>query len=175
MFVEALGKFTGVPGRLQAVPNEKNVSVFVDYAHTPDALENVLVALQRVRSNLKSKARIWTIFGCGGDRDKGKRPLMAQMALQYSDCVVITSDNPRTEEPQSIINDILAGVPAQEKSKAQVFVDRKQAIAETLSQASEGDVVLIAGKGHEDYQIIGTQKFPFSDVKIVEEVLGGRP
>ncbi|MNT31992.1 UDP-N-acetylmuramoyl-L-alanyl-D-glutamate--2,6-diaminopimelate ligase [compost metagenome] len=156
------------------MPNQKNISVFVDYAHSPDALENVLQALQKVRSNLKSNSRIWTIFGCGGDRDKGKRPLMAQMALQYSDHVVITSDNPRTEEPQSIINDILTGVPAAEKSKAQVFVDRKRAILETLTQAQEGDVVLIAGKGHEDYQIIGKEKFPFSDVKVAAEALKGR-
>ena len=171
---KALGQFTGVPGRLQSVPNSKNVSVFVDYAHTPDALENVLVAIQRVRENLKSNARIWTIFGCGGDRDKGKRPLMAQMALRYSDQVIVTSDNPRTEEPQAIIQDILEGVPAAEKSKVQVHMDRKQAIQETLSQAKEGDVVLIAGKGHEDYQIIGTQKLPFSDVLIAQEVLGVR-
>lgn len=172
---KALGQFTGVPGRLQAVPNSKNISVFVDYAHTPDALENVLVAIQRVRENLHSKARIWTIFGCGGDRDKGKRPLMAQMAIKYSDHVMVTSDNPRTEEPQAIINDILEGIPSSEKSKMQVQIDRRQAIADVLLQAQQGDVVLIAGKGHEDYQIIGTQKTPFSDVLVAQEVLGGRP
>lgn len=169
---EALSQFTGVPGRLQSVPNAKNVSVFVDYAHSPDALENVLAALTKVRENLKAQSRIWTIFGCGGDRDKGKRPLMAQMALKYSDEVVITSDNPRTEDPQAIINDILTGVT--DKNKAQVILDRKAAILETLQKVREGDVVLIAGKGHEDYQIIGTEKFPFSDVKIAEQALQGR-
>jgi UDP-N-acetylmuramyl-tripeptide synthetase len=171
--VKAIGKFTGVPGRLQSVPNSKNLSVFVDYAHSPDALENVLQALQKVRSNLESSAKIWTIFGCGGDRDKGKRPLMAQMALQFSDKVVVTSDNPRTEDPAAIISDIMAGIPDNSKNQVQMFVDRKEAITKTLQQAAAGDVILIAGKGHEDYQIIGTTKFPFSDVKIVEEVLGG--
>lgn len=172
--VEALNQFTGVPGRLQSVPNVKGLSVFVDYAHSPDALENVLTALNKVRENLKSSARIWTVFGCGGDRDKGKRPLMAQMALKYSDKVVITSDNPRTEDPEAIIQDILAGVQNSEKEKTVTLPDRKQAIRETLKQAAEGDVVLIAGKGHEDYQIIGTQKFPFSDVKVAEEALAER-
>ena len=172
MCCEALSSFTGVPGRLQSVPNKKNISVFVDYAHSPDALENVLTALNRVRESLKSSSRIWTIFGCGGDRDKGKRPLMAQMALKYSDQVIVTSDNPRTEDPQAIINDILTGVS--DSNKARVVVDRKEAIRETLQKAQEGDVVLIAGKGHEDYQIIGTEKFPFSDVQVAEEALQRR-
>jgi UDP-N-acetylmuramoyl-L-alanyl-D-glutamate--2,6-diaminopimelate ligase len=172
--VEALNKFTGVPGRLESVPNNKNLSIFVDYAHSPDALENVLTALNRVRESLKSKSRIWTIFGCGGDRDKGKRPLMAEMALKFSDRVVVTSDNPRTEEPQSILNDIVAGIPADKKDQVQVFVDRREAIFTAIQAADEGDVILIAGKGHEDYQIIGTEKFPFSDVKVAVEALKGR-
>jgi len=166
----ALDLFTGVPGRLQSVPNKKNLSVFVDYAHTPDALENVLSALVRVRENLQSSAKIWTVFGCGGDRDKGKRPLMAHIALKYSDHVIVTSDNPRTEDPQAIINDILQGADSDAKLKA--IVDRKEAIAEALLKASPQDVVLIAGKGHEDYQIIGTQKFSFSDIQVTQEVLG---
>jgi UDP-N-acetylmuramoyl-L-alanyl-D-glutamate--2,6-diaminopimelate ligase len=174
MCVAALDTFTGVPGRLQSVPNNKKISVFVDYAHTPDALENVLTALTRVRASLKSNSKIWTIFGCGGDRDKGKRPLMAEMALKYSDKVVVTSDNPRTEVPGDIIKDIMAGVSSSEKSKVQVFEDRKQAVFTALHEASEGDVVLIAGKGHEDYQIIGTQKFPFSDVEVARQALQGR-
>ncbi|QDK38964.1 UDP-N-acetylmuramoyl-L-alanyl-D-glutamate--2,6-diaminopimelate ligase [Bdellovibrio sp. NC01] len=172
MCCDALSNFTGVPGRLQSVPNSKNVAVFVDYAHTPDALENVLTALTRVRESLQTKSRIWTIFGCGGDRDKGKRPLMAEMALKYSDHVIITSDNPRTEDPQAIINDILAGV--HDKSKSTVIVDRKEAIYDTIAKVQEGDVVLIAGKGHEDYQIIGTEKFPFSDVIIADQALKQR-
>lgn len=171
---EALSQFTGVPGRLQSVPNAKGLSVFVDYAHSPDALENVLTALNKVRENLRSSARIWTIFGCGGDRDKGKRPLMAQMALRYSDKVVITSDNPRTESPESIIEDILTGVRGSDRDKVITVIDRRRAIMETVQQAVDGDVVLIAGKGHEDYQIIGTQKVPFSDVKVAEEALAER-
>lgn len=172
--ISALNQFTGVPGRLQSIPGPHDLSVFVDYAHSPDALENVLSALRKVRENLGSSARIWTLFGCGGDRDKGKRPLMAQMALKYSDEVVITSDNPRTEDPEVIINDILTGVTTPEKSKTTVVVDRKEAILQTIRKAQPGDVILIAGKGHEDYQIIGKEKFPFSDVKIAEEALRGR-
>lgn len=169
---EALAHFTGVPGRLQSVPNSKGISVFVDYAHSPDALENVLTSLRKVRENLNSSARIWTIFGCGGDRDKGKRPLMAEMAMKYSDEVVITSDNPRTEDPEKIVQDILEGVI--DKDKVHVIVDRREAIQRTLKKVQEGDVVLIAGKGHEDYQIIGVEKIPFSDVKVAEEALQGR-
>lgn len=169
--ISALDKFTGVPGRLQSVPNNKNLSVFVDYAHSPDALENVLRALQSVRENLQSSARIWTIFGCGGDRDKGKRPLMAQMALRFSDEVVVTSDNPRTEDPRAIIQDILAGVPGADKVKTTVIEGRKEAIEQTIQRASRGDVILIAGKGHEDYQIIGKDKIPFSDLKVAQETL----
>ncbi|KYG62154.1 UDP-N-acetylmuramoyl-L-alanyl-D-glutamate--2,6-diaminopimelate ligase [Bdellovibrio bacteriovorus] len=172
--ISALDSFTGVPGRLQSVPNKQDLAVFVDYAHSPDALENVLTALTKVRENLNSSAKIWTVFGCGGDRDKGKRPLMAQMALRFSDHVVITSDNPRTEDPQRIINDILVGVAGADKSKATVYIDRKEAIHQTIKKAQPGDVVLIAGKGHEDYQIIGKEKFPFSDVKVAEEALQGR-
>lgn len=172
--IQALNNFTGVPGRLQSVPNQKDLSVFVDYAHSPDALENVLKSLNQVRENLKSSARIWTIFGCGGDRDKGKRPLMAQMALKYSDQVVITSDNPRTEDPQSIINEILTGVSATDKSKTSAIADREEAIRMTIQKAAAGDVVLIAGKGHEDYQIIGKEKRPFSDVGVAEEALQER-
>ena len=171
--IQALNSFTGVPGRLQSVPNAQNLSVFVDYAHSPDALENVLMAITRVRANLKSSARIWTVFGCGGDRDKGKRPLMAEMALKYSDNVVITSDNPRTEEPQAIIQDIMAGVPSTARDKVTVMVDRKEAIHSALKTAQPGDVILIAGKGHEDYQIIGTTKFPFSDVQVAQEAMQG--
>lgn len=173
---EALSRFKGVPGRLQSVPNEKNLSVFVDYAHTPDALENVLKSLNSVRKSLKSSAKIWTIFGCGGDRDKGKRPLMAQMAMKYSDEVVVTSDNPRTEDPNAIIKDILAGVTNEGgKKTAQVIIDRTEAIFETLKKAQRGDVILIAGKGHEDYQIIGTEKKSFSDVKVATQALENLP
>ncbi len=169
--VKALKDFEGVPGRLQIVPHTGKLSVFVDYAHTPDALENVLSSLQQVRENIRSPGKIWTVFGCGGDRDQGKRPLMAQVALKYSDQVIMTSDNPRTEDPQKIIEDMYAGVPESEKNRVRRQVDRKQAIQEALKQAQPGDVVLIAGKGHEDYQIIGTTKIPFSDFKVAQEGL----
>lgn len=169
--IKALANFKGVPGRLQSVPNDKKLAVFVDYAHTPDALENVLTALIRVRESLKSSAKIWTVFGCGGDRDKGKRPLMTQMALKYSDHVMITSDNPRTEDPKKIIHDMTDGLPAGEQYKIQIEEQRKPAIQKALQQAKEGDVVLIAGKGHEDYQIIGKDKLPFSDFEVAQEFL----
>lgn len=169
--VLAIKLFPGVPGRLQAVPHRQNFTVLVDYAHSPDALENVLSALQQVRAELKSSAKIWVLFGCGGDRDKGKRPLMAQAALKHADRVMVTSDNPRTEDPQMIVDEILTGVPSSERSRVQVQVDRREALREMLAQVQTGDVVLIAGKGHEDYQIIGTQKFPFSDYEVAQEVL----
>lgn len=172
--IQALKSFSGVPGRLQAVQNEKGLSVFVDYAHTPDALENVLTSLQTVRKNLKSDAQIWTIFGCGGDRDKGKRPEMAKIACDYSDKVVITSDNPRTEDPLEIIKDIEKGVPAEAQARTQVVVERSAAIRQTLEAMQTGDVLIIAGKGHEDYQIIGTQKLPFSDFAVAEDALKER-
>lgn len=169
--IQALEIFTGVPGRLQTVPNQKNKFIFVDYAHTPDALENVLKSLEKIRLAKKNNAQLWTVFGCGGDRDKGKRPLMGAIASQISDKVIVTSDNPRTEDPESIILDILNGVPAELKNKVQKVIDRTTAIESAVSQMSEGDILLIAGKGHEDYQIIGTEKLPFSDYKIVQSFL----
>ena len=167
--VEALTSFPGVPGRLQMVPNDKSLFVFVDYAHTPDALENVLQSLQKVRSESKSSSRIWTIFGCGGDRDKGKRPLMAKIAEAHSDFVMVTSDNPRSENPDQIIQDVLTGI--KDKSKAMSEVNRKAAIAQVIQQARAHDVILIAGKGHEDYQIVGDQKLNFSDFEVAKELL----
>lgn len=169
---KAMSTFSGVPGRMQSVPNEKSVAVFVDYAHTPDALENVLMALQKIRQNIKSQGKIWTVFGCGGDRDKGKRPMMATTAEKLSDHVVVTSDNPRTEVPEEIIKDIMLGFS--DPAKVQIFVDRNSAIQNVIQSAQIGDVVLIAGKGHEDYQIIGTTKHHFSDVEAALAALKGR-
>lgn len=167
-----LEKFVGVSGRLEAVPNNKGVHVFVDFAHTDAALAGILENLGRVRSGSGLKNRIITVFGCGGDRDKGKRPLMMKAALNGSDLVVVTSDNPRTEDPMAIINDALSGASQSEKEKrVRIEADRRKAIALALSEAARGDVVLIAGKGHEDYQQIGTQKFPFSDFSVVRELL----
>lgn len=167
----AISLFSGVPGRLQLVPHRQNFTVFIDYAHTPDALENTLSALVSVRTNLKTKVKIWTVFGCGGDRDKGKRPLMAKVAEQFSDFVMITSDNPRSEDPRTILAEIIEGIPASAKEKVFVQVDRRKALEEVFAKASKGDVVVIAGKGHEDYQIIGTEKFPFSDYLVSQEIL----
>jgi UDP-N-acetylmuramoyl-L-alanyl-D-glutamate--2,6-diaminopimelate ligase len=170
--LDALTKFTGVPGRLQAVPNARALNVFVDYAHSPDALENVLKALRRVREDVGSHSHIWTIFGCGGDRDKGKRPLMAETAATLSDYVMVTSDNPRTEEPMAIIADILAGFSVEDRRhKVSVESDRKKAIAQVFKRAKPHDVILIAGKGHEDYQMIGTEKIHFNDFEVAEELL----
>lgn len=164
----ALRKFPGVPGRLQKVPAQNKVEVFVDYAHTPDALENTLQTLHAIREQSKSRCRIITVFGCGGDRDKGKRPLMAQIAEKYSDLVMVTSDNPRTEDPASILHEISEGFT--KKAKFFLEVDRRKAFEKARDFAQAGDVVLIAGKGHEDYQIIGTEKRSFHDATIAEEV-----
>lgn len=162
--IEALGNTPQVPGRLERV-GEKGPRVFVDYAHTPDALERVLKAVR-----VSTEGDLWCVFGCGGDRDKGKRPEMGRIAAAASDRVVVTSDNPRTEEPQAILNDILAsGI-----SPALVDVDRARAIERAITEAAVKDTVVIAGKGHEDYQIIGTTKIHFSDQEVARKALEGR-
>lgn len=167
---EALKSIAGVNGRLESVANSKGIHVFIDYAHTDDALARAISALVKVREEAQLQSRIITVFGCGGDRDSGKRPLMMKAALQYSDFVILTSDNPRTEDPQKIINDALAGATDDERrSKVHAEADRKQAIQYAIATARKGDVVIIAGKGHETYQQIGTQKFPFSDAEVVRE------
>jgi len=151
----ALEQAPQVPGRLEAVRG-RDVTVFVDYAHTPDALQNALLSIRAL-----SRRNLWVIFGCGGDRDRGKRPEMGKVAVKYADRVVVTSDNPRTEDPQVIIDDILASGIKPEI----VDADRRKAIYETISRAGPGDVILLAGKGHENYQIIGGNKRHFSDVE----------
>lgn len=166
----ALQTFSGVPGRLQLVKNSKGVNAFVDYAHTPDALENVLTSISKIRS-AESHVRIITVFGCGGDRDKGKRPLMAKVAEKFSDQVIVTSDNPRTEDPFSILRDITEGFSdGSRTAKVHLEIDRRTAIQKSLKMANPGDVVLVAGKGHENYQIIGNEKIPFDDVLIIKEM-----
>lgn len=169
---EALASFNGVPGRLESVPNDRGLYIFVDYAHTDDALKTVLHYLNGIRRSSGLKNRIITVFGCGGDRDKGKRPLMMKAAAQDSDLVVVTSDNPRTEDPMAIIRDALVGADPSALGRT-VFeeVDRRKGIARAIELATAGDVILIAGKGHEDYQQIGTVKHPFSDVQVVKEIL----
>jgi UDP-N-acetylmuramoyl-L-alanyl-D-glutamate--2,6-diaminopimelate ligase len=170
--LDALTRFEGVPGRLQIVPNSKALNVFVDYAHTPDALENVLHALKTVRAGTQSHSQIWTIFGCGGDRDKGKRPKMAAIALAGSDFVMVTSDNPRTEDPLMIIQDIVEGLDVRgPQSRVRIEPDRRKAIEAVIKMAKPHDVILIAGKGHEDYQIIGTERLKFSDFETAKELL----
>lgn len=139
-----------------------------DYAHTPDALENVLNAIHEVMEGKQGK--IITVCGAGGNRDKGKRPLMAQEAVKQSDRVIITSDNPRSEEPQDIINDMLAGLDQKQMKKVVSIVDRKGAIRTACMMAEKGDVILIAGKGHEDYQEIKGVKHHFDDREVVREI-----
>lgn len=169
---QAIKEFSGVPGRLQSVANDKGIAVFVDYAHTPDALENVLKSIQNIKLNLNSSPQVITVFGCGGDRDKGKRPMMAAIAERYSTQVIVTSDNPRTENPEEIISEIIKGF--HQTSSVEVIEDRAQAIRRAIQMAKAGDVVLIAGKGHEDYQIIGTTKYHFSDFEQAAAALGER-
>ncbi|MBD1910212.1 MULTISPECIES: UDP-N-acetylmuramoyl-L-alanyl-D-glutamate--2,6-diaminopimelate ligase [unclassified Leptolyngbya] len=156
--VAALPRFSGVPGRVEQVQVQPNqdISVIVDYAHTPDSLENLLKA-----SRPFIKGRMICVFGCGGDRDRTKRPQMGSIAARLSDWAIVTSDNPRTEDPQRILDDIVAGIP--EGTNPLVLGDRAQAIRTAILEAKPGDGVLIAGKGHEDYQILGTEKVHFDD------------
>ena len=158
-----------VSGRLEPIRSKEGYTAIVDYAHTPDALENVLNAIHEV---LDGKGTVITVCGAGGNRDKGKRPLMAQEAVRQSDRVIITSDNPRFEEPQDIINDMLAGLNAQQMKKVVAIADRREAIRTACMMAQKGDVVLIAGKGHEDYQEIKGVKHHFDDREVVREAMG---
>ena len=163
-----LSTLKSVAGRLEPIRSKEGVTAIVDYAHTPDALENVLNAIHEV---LEGKSgQIITVCGAGGNRDKGKRPLMAQEAAKQSDRVIITSDNPRFEEPQDIINDMLAGLNAQQMKKTISISDRKEAIRTACMMAQKGDVILIAGKGHEDYQEIKGVKHHFDDREVVREI-----
>lgn len=161
---EKLMQLSPVNGRMQRFGSEQTPLIFVDYAHTPDALEKVL---QSAREHCQQN--LWVVFGCGGDRDTGKRAQMGRIAEQYADHVVVTNDNPRSEEPQSIIAEILSACQQQEKIK--VMPDRAAAIEFALAQLSTKDCVVIAGKGHEDYQEIGSQKIPFSDADVVRQWL----
>lgn len=154
-----------VPGRMERLGGQAGQPLaVVDYAHTPHALEQALRALRE-----HGGRRLWCVFGCGGDRDSGKRPLMGAVAERLADRVIVTDDNPRTEDPARIVRDILAGV--QLPKAATVIRDRRVAITQALTEAAAGDIVLIAGKGHEDYQIIGTERFPFSDHAVVRACL----
>jgi UDP-N-acetylmuramoyl-L-alanyl-D-glutamate--2,6-diaminopimelate ligase len=144
-------------------------TAIIDYAHTPDALKNVLQTIRSLRG--QGKESIITVVGCGGNRDAAKRPVMAQIACQFSDRVLLTSDNPRFEKPEAILADMEKGVPADAANRVQVITDRKQAIVTAIAEAKAGDIILIAGKGHEDYQEIEGVKYPFDDKKIAAEYL----
>jgi len=155
-----------VPVRMEAFHNQHSPLVVVDYAHTPDALDQVLRALR-----LHCKGKLWCVFGCGGDRDRGKRPQMGKVAADSADVVVVTDDNPRTEPSEQIIDDILAGIA--EKDKVKVWPGRREAVIRAMQEAQQDDVVLLAGKGHEDYQVIGTQRVDYNERAVVSDWLQG--
>ena len=162
-----LSSLRPVAGRFDSMRSSKGYTAIVDYAHTPDAIENVLKAIHEV---LQGKGNVITVVGAGGNRDKGKRPLMAQEAVKQSDKVIITSDNPRFEEPQDIINDMLEGLNKDQKNKVICIVDRKEAIRTACMLAGNKDVILVAGKGHENYQDIKGVKYHFDDKEIIKEI-----
>ena len=162
--------FPGAPGRMEKIEIDNNdVSrslpiVIIDYAHTPDGLKKVLQSIKKL-----CEGKLITVFGCGGDRDRSKRPLMGSIAEKFSDYVFITSDNPRSEEPQKIVNDILMGI--EKREKITIEIDRFKAINESIKFANKEDIVLIAGKGHEDYQILNDKVIDFDDRKIAYKFL----
>ncbi len=158
--------FTGVPGRLERVPNRKRLQVFVDYSHKPDALEKALKTLQEFK-----KGRLITVYGCGGDRDTKKRPLMGKIAEKLSDISILTSDNPRSEDPAQIASQVLEG--CDKPHNIIVELDRQKAIAKAISLATPKDIVLIAGKGHETYQIFAHRTIHFDDREAAKHACGG--
>lgn len=163
----ALSLSEGVKGRIEVVPADTDYTVIIDYAHSPDGLENIISSLRKI-----AKRRIITVFGCGGDRDRTKRPIMGAIAAKLSDVIVVTSDNPRSEDPNAIIDDILEGIKGS-KTKKIVEPDRTKAIAAALKEAKTDDIVLLAGKGHETYQILSTGKIHYDEREIVKGLLEG--
>ena len=161
--VRAVAEMKTVRGRIEKIPNNRNIHILIDFAHTPDSLENVLKTVRDIYDK-----RIITVFGCGGDRDRTKRPLMGRIACKYSDLVYVTSDNPRTEDPDRIIDDIVGDI---DKNNYVRIADRTQAIKAAIVEAEPGDTVLIAGKGHERYQILGTEKIHYDEREIVKQIL----
>ena len=164
----ALDSARGVKGRMETVPTDGDYTILIDYAHTPDALENVLRSIREV-----ARGRLVALFGCGGDRDRKKRPIMGRIAAELADLVVVTSDNPRTEQPEAIIADILEGMK-DSATPRQVITDRIEAIAWAIEHHRPGDVIVLAGKGHEDYQIVGHEKHHMDEREIVAENLEKR-
>jgi len=162
----AISNLNAVEGRFQYIKSQDNISGIVDYAHTPDALKNVLGTISEIRTNNET---VITVVGCGGDRDKTKRPLMAQIACEYSNKVILTSDNPRSENPEQIINDMKAGVEPQHYKKVLSITNREEAIKTACMLAESNDIILVAGKGHEKYQEINGEKFPFDDLEILKK------
>jgi UDP-N-acetylmuramoyl-L-alanyl-D-glutamate--2,6-diaminopimelate ligase len=159
----------GVPGRMERVAAGQPFRIIVDYAHTPDALENMLATVRAL-----PHGRLITVFGCGGDRDRGKRPLMGEIAARMSDLVIATSDNPRSEDPLAILAEIEAGL-RKGPSVYEMVVNRREAIELAIKSAQAGDVIVIAGKGHENYQIIGTRVYPFDDRAVARELIKKLP
>ena len=159
--VRGLEKATGVVGRVEVVPTDTDYTVIIDYAHTPDGLENIITAVKDF-----AKGRVITLFGCGGDRDATKRPIMGEIAGRLSDYSIITSDNPRTEDPMAIINSIEEGMKKTD-GKYTVIADRREAIGYALDHAEKDDVIILAGKGQETYQIIGKEKIDFDERVVV--------
>jgi UDP-N-acetylmuramoyl-L-alanyl-D-glutamate--2,6-diaminopimelate ligase len=169
---EGIEKMKGVPGRFERIEEGQDFTVVVDYAHTEDALRRVLLtARELIKEQRERQGKIITVFGCGGDRDRGKRPKMGEVAASLSDLAIITSDNPRSEDPLNIIKEIERGITAAGLSNYTVLPDRREAISKAIDMAEKGDFILIAGKGHEDYQIIGDKRYPFDDRKVVGEMI----
>ena len=162
--IEALAEVK-VPGRSEMVPNSKELPIMIDYAHSPESLQNILSAAKSY-----TRGKVISVFGCGGDRDKGKRPLMGEISGRIADFTIITTDNPRTEEPESIIKEIEEGIK-KTKGKYKIVVDRKEAIEEAIKMANKLDIIILAGKGHEPYQEINGKKYPFDERIIVKEII----
>jgi UDP-N-acetylmuramoyl-L-alanyl-D-glutamate--2,6-diaminopimelate ligase len=163
--LDALKTFNGVKGRIEVVPTGRDFSIIIDYAHTPDALEKILKSVKSF-----ANGRVVALFGCGGDRDRTKRPLMGKIAAQNADYLIVTSDNPRSEEPMSIINEIVEGIKG-ERTKFVTIESRIEAIRYAILNAKAGDLILLAGKGHEDYQIIKTGKIHLDEREVISDVL----
>ena len=157
-----------VPGRSEMVPNKKEIPIMIDYAHSPESLENILNAVKSY-----TRGRVISVFGCGGDRDPGKRPIMGEISGRIADYTIITSDNPRTEDPEKIVNQIEEGIK-KTNGKYECIVDRIEAIKSAIEMANKNDIVVLAGKGHETYQIIGHKKYPFDEKEIIKEIIDGQ-
>lgn len=166
---EEIKKLDPVPGRFQYVKSQNNIIGIVDYAHTPDALENVLKTV----NEMKKEGKVISLFGCGGDRDKTKRPIMAKIGYEMSDILILTSDNPRTEKPEDVLKDMQEGIKDLDITKVNIIADRHEAIKKAVSLASEGDYILLAGKGHENYQEVNGVKNHFDDLEELEKAFNG--